>query len=47
MMMQMLQAGGLEILTDAVRRADGSNPKGYLEFEAVKDLDNLNRAASF
>ena len=39
MMMQMLQAGGLEILTDAVRTADGSNPKGYLEFEAVKDLD--------
>jgi hypothetical protein len=39
MMMQMLQAGGLEILTDAVRTADGSNPKGYFEFEAVKDLD--------
>ena len=39
MMMQMLQAGGLEILTDAVRMADASNPKGYLEFEAVKDLD--------
>src|SRR6188768_3994121 len=39
MMMQMLQAGGLEILTDAVRTPDGSNPKGYLEFEAVKDLD--------
>ena len=39
MMMQMLQAGGLEILTDAVRMPDASNPKGYLEFEAVKDLD--------
>lgn len=39
MMMQMLQAGGLEILTDAVRTPDGSNPKGYFEFEAVKDLD--------
>jgi hypothetical protein len=39
MMMQMLQAGGLEILTDAVRAADGSNPKGYFEFEAVKALD--------
>ncbi len=39
MMMQMLQAGGMEILTDAVRTPDGSNPKGYFEFEAVKDLD--------
>ena len=39
MMMQMLQAGGLEILTDTVRTADASNPKGYLELEAVKDLD--------
>ena len=39
MMMQMLHAGGLEIVTDAVRAADGSNPKGYFEFEAVKELD--------
>ena len=39
MMMQMLQAGGLEILTDAVRTPDDSNPKGYLELEAVKNLD--------
>ena len=39
MMMQMLHAGGLEILTDAVRTPDGSNPKGYFELEAVKDLD--------
>ena len=39
MMMQMLHAGGLGILTDAVRTPDGSNPKGYFEFEAVKDLD--------
>jgi hypothetical protein len=39
MMMQMLQAGGLEIVTDAVRTPDGSNPKGYFEFEAVKGLD--------
>jgi hypothetical protein len=38
-MMQMLEAGGVEILTDAVRTPDGSNPKGYFEFEAVKDLD--------
>src|SRR3954469_11817695 len=39
MMMQMLRAGGLELVTDAVRTADGSNPKGYFELEAVKDLD--------
>ena len=39
MMMQMLEAGGLEILTDSVRPPDGSNPKGYFELEAVKDLD--------
>src|SRR3954453_23767362 len=39
MMMQMLRAGGLELVTDAVRIADDSNPKGYFELEAVKDLD--------
>ena len=33
MMMQMLQAGGLPILTDQVRRADESNPNGYYEYE--------------
>jgi len=39
LMMQMLEAGGLEIVTDAIRTADGSNPKGYFELEAVKNLD--------
>jgi len=39
LLMQMLQAGGLEILTDAHRAPDDHNPKGYLELEAVKDLD--------
>src|SRR5512138_3201598 len=39
LMMQMLEAGGVEILTDAIRTPDGSNPKGYFELEAVKDLD--------
>jgi len=39
MMMQMLQAGGLDIVTDHQRQADDSNPKGYFELEAVKDLD--------
>lgn len=36
MMMQMLEAGGLAALTDGVRGADSDNPKGYYEFEAVK-----------
>lgn len=38
MMMQMLQAGGLELYTDLQREADESNPKGYYEHEAVKRL---------
>lgn len=36
MMMQMLAAGGLPILSDAVRGADEDNPRGYFELEAVK-----------
>jgi hypothetical protein len=39
MMMQMLAAGGLDPLTDGRRTADDSNPEGYFELEAVKDLD--------
>lgn len=38
MAMKMLAAGGMPILTDGVRTADESNPKGYYELEAVKDL---------
>lgn len=38
MMMKMLEAGGLEILTDNLREADANNPKGYYEFERVKKL---------
>lgn len=38
MMMQMLEAGGLDIFTDKTREADESNPKGYYEHEAVKGL---------
>ncbi len=36
MMMQMLEAGGLEIVTDRERRPDDDNPRGYYEFEPVK-----------
>jgi hypothetical protein len=38
MLMKMLEAGGLEPLTDGVRSADEDNPKGYYEFERVKQL---------
>ncbi|HPO14431.1 MAG TPA: sulfotransferase family protein [Candidatus Hydrogenedentes bacterium] len=38
MMMRMLDAGGMPILTDHVRRADEDNPRGYYEFERVKKL---------
>jgi len=39
MMMKMLEAGGLAPLTDNIRTADEDNPKGYYEFERVKDLE--------
>jgi hypothetical protein len=38
LMMQMLQAGGLPILSDGERKADTDNPKGYLEWERIKQL---------
>lgn len=38
MMMQMLDNGGLEVLTDKQRRPDKDNPKGYYEYERVKSL---------
>lgn len=38
LMMQMLQAGGLPVMTDAIRQPDGSNPNGYWELEKVKKL---------
>ena len=39
MMMKMLEAGGLLPLTDGLRTADVDNPKGYYEYERVKDLE--------
>jgi hypothetical protein len=38
LMMQMLNAGGMPVLSDHVRSADDDNPQGYFEFEAVKQL---------
>lgn len=40
MMMMMLQAGGMIVLTDNIRQADGDNPKGYYEFERVKEIEH-------
>ena len=39
-MMKMLAAGGLEPLTDNIRTADEDNPKGYFEFERVKQIEH-------
>lgn len=38
MMMQMLAKGGIPLLSDGTRQADASNPRGYYEFEPVKQL---------
>ena len=40
MMMQMLLAGGADILTDNLREKDQNNPNGYLEYEKVKGMAN-------
>lgn len=40
MMMRMLGAGGIPLLSDAVRAPDADNPHGYFEFEPVKRLRN-------
>ncbi len=39
MMMKMLEAGGMALIIDGIRTADEDNPKGYYEFERVKQLD--------
>ena len=38
MLMRMLSAAELPILTDEERAADDDNPRGYFEFERVKQL---------
>lgn len=45
MMMRMLEAGGVPLLVDGLRTADASNPRGYFEFEPVKDLAATRGAA--
>ena len=38
LMMQMLEAGGVRTLTDGERIADVDNPKGYYEWEPIKQI---------
>ncbi|MEO8429011.1 MAG: sulfotransferase domain-containing protein [Verrucomicrobiota bacterium] len=42
MLMQMLEKGGMPIVTDKIRTADEDNPKGYHEFERIKELDKTS-----
>jgi hypothetical protein len=39
MLMQMLEQGGMPIVTDQLRRPDEDNPRGYHEFERIKEID--------
>ncbi len=39
LVMQMLQAGGVPLVTDGTRAADISNSRGYFELEAVKNIE--------
>ena len=38
LMMQMLDNGGVTVVTDNIRTADTDNPRGYYEFEKVKKI---------
>jgi predicted AlkP superfamily phosphohydrolase/phosphomutase/tetratricopeptide (TPR) repeat protein len=38
LMMQMLRAGGMDLMTDGKREADVDNPEGYWEWEEIKNL---------
>jgi hypothetical protein len=38
LMMQMIAAGGLPVLSDGERKADDDNPRGYYEWERIKQL---------
>lgn len=41
LMMQMLDAAGLPPQSDGLREADEDNPRGYWEWEAIKQTENL------
>jgi RNase adaptor protein for sRNA GlmZ degradation len=38
LMMQMLENGGVQVVTDHIRTADTDNPRGYYEYENVKKI---------
>jgi hypothetical protein len=38
LMMQMLEAGGMPVVIDNIRKPDDDNPRGYYEFEKVKKV---------
>jgi RNase adaptor protein for sRNA GlmZ degradation len=38
LMMQMLENGGITVVTDNIRTPDTDNPRGYYEFEKVKKI---------
>jgi hypothetical protein len=38
LMMQMLDQGGIAVVTDNIRTADTDNPRGYYEYEQVKKI---------
>ena len=38
MMMKIMDASGVPAVTDSIRKADEDNPKGYFEYEKVKQI---------
>ena len=38
LMMQLLEAGGMSVMSDGQRAADVDNPRGYYEWEAIKQI---------
>ncbi len=42
MMMKILALGNMPLLIDNIRRSDEDNPKGYFEYEKVKELNTDN-----
>jgi predicted AlkP superfamily phosphohydrolase/phosphomutase/tetratricopeptide (TPR) repeat protein len=45
MLLHMLAAGGIDVLSDGLRKPDEDNPRGYLEYEPIKSLGAKNQAA--
>lgn len=46
LMMQILQAGGVPLMTDGLRESDEDNPEGYWEWEEIKKLTKDPRILS-